>query len=417
MHQVSEFGIAAHWRYKEGSKADRAYDAKLAWLRQLMDWQRDVSDATEFVEGIKLDIFQDQVFVFTPKGEVKDLPAGATPLDFAYRIHTDVGHRCIGAKVNNRLVRLDYRLQNGDIVEIVTTKGEHGPSRDWLDLVKTSHAREKIRQWFKRKNRDENIVHGRESLERELRRLARKSIHSVGQERLAEIAKAYNFESVDDFYAAMGYGAISATQVVMRLGVKDDAELAVPTVTPPLAPQPAGGIRVKGVGDLLVRFAKCCHPIPGDPVVGFITRGKGVTVHLQTCPTVVYTAETSRLIDVEWEAAAARTYPIAIRVEAYDRTGLLNDVTQVVAAEKGQHPVRGGRRRAGPDGDHPGDAPGLVGIAAGAGHGPHRAAAGRQNSPARPGVANRRPSDPEYGSADSNPSVGSREARQIDCER
>ena len=175
MHQVSEVGIAAHWRYKEGTKSDREYDAKLAWLRQLMDWQRDVSesDATEFVEGIKLDIFQDQVFVFTPKGDIKDLPAGATPLDFAYRIHTDVGHRTIGAKVNNRLVPLDYRLKNGDIVEIVTTKGEHGPSRDWLNVVRTSHAREKIRQWFKRKDRDENIVHGREALERELRRLAR----------------------------------------------------------------------------------------------------------------------------------------------------------------------------------------------------------------------------------------------------
>src|SRR5947207_2132094 len=184
MHQVSEVGIAAHWRYKEGSKSDREYDAKLAWLRQLMDWQRDVSDATEFVEGIKLDIFQDQVFVFTPRGDIKDLPAGATPLDFAYRIHTDVGHRTIGAKINNRLVPLDYRLKNGDIVEIVTTKGEHGPSRDWMNVVRTSHAREKIRQWFKRKDRDENIVHGRESLERELRRLARKSIQAVGLERL-----------------------------------------------------------------------------------------------------------------------------------------------------------------------------------------------------------------------------------------
>src|SRR5438552_4488342 len=170
MHQISEMGVAAHWRYKEGSKADREYDAKLAWLRELMDWQRDVSDATEFVEGIKLDIFRDQVFVFTPKGEVKDLPAGATPLDFAYRIHTDRGHRALGAKVNNRLVPLDYRLKNGDIVEIVTTQVGHGPSRDWLNLVRTQHAREKIRQWFKRKDRDENIVHGRESLERELRR-------------------------------------------------------------------------------------------------------------------------------------------------------------------------------------------------------------------------------------------------------
>ncbi len=337
MHQVSEVGIAAHWRYKEGTKSDREYDAKLAWLRQLMDWQRDVSesDATEFVEGIKLDIFQDQVFVFTPKGDIKDLPAGATPLDFAYRIHTDVGHRTIGAKVNNRLVPLDYRLKNGDIVEIVTTKGEHGPSRDWLNVVRTSHAREKIRQWFKRKDRDENIVHGREALERELRRLARTSISAVGTDKIAEVAKQMNHDSVDDFFAAIGYGAIGAQAVVMRLGVVDDGQSQLPTVAP--ASQQlarAGGVRVKGVGDLLVRFAKCCHPIPGDPIVGFITRGKGVTVHLRSCSTVSNEREVSRLIEVEWEAEPAQTYPIAIRVEAYDRTGLLNDITQVVAENK-----------------------------------------------------------------------------------
>jgi GTP pyrophosphokinase len=334
MHQVSEVGIAAHWRYKEGSKSDREYDAKLAWLRQLMDWQRDVSDATEFVEGIKLDIFQDQVFVFTPKGDVKDLPAGATPLDFAYRIHTDVGHRTIGAKVNNRLVPLDYRLKNGDIVEIVTTKAEHGPSRDWLNIVRTTHAREKIRQWFKRQERDDNIIHGRESLERELRRLARTSIQTVGLERVGDMVKAYNYDSVDDFYAAIGYGAVAPQQVVTRLGVVDDAELRVPAVAPASIPIRTGGVRVKGVGDLLVRFAKCCHPIPGDPISGFITRGKGVTVHLTTCPTVVNEREVSRLIEVEWEAAPTQTYPIAIRVEAYDRTGLLSDITQVVAENK-----------------------------------------------------------------------------------
>ena len=336
MHQVSEVGIAAHWRYKEGTKSDREYDAKLAWLRQLMDWQRDVSesDATEFVEGIKLDIFQDQVFVFTPKGDIKDLPAGATPLDFAYRIHTDVGHRTIGAKVNNRLVPLDYRLKNGDIVEIVTTKGEHGPSRDWLNVVRTSHAREKIRQWFKRKDRDENIVHGRESLERELRRLARTSISAVGLERIADVAKTLNYDSVDDFFAAVGYGAVSAQTVVMRLGVVDDGQSTLPTVAPPQHITRTGGVRVKGVGDLLVRFAKCCHPIPGDPIIGFITRGKGVTVHLQACPTVVNERELGRLIEVEWEAEPTQSYPIAIRVEAFDRTGLLSDITQVVAENK-----------------------------------------------------------------------------------
>ena len=262
MHQVSEVGIAAHWRYKEGTKSDREYDAKLAWLRQLMDWQRDVSesDATEFVEGIKLDIFQDQVFVFTPKGDIKDLPAGATPLDFAYRIHTDVGHRTIGAKVNNRLVPLDYRLKNGDIVEIVTTKGEHGPSRDWLNVVRTSHAREKIRQWFKRKDRDENIVHGQESLERELRRLARTSIGAVGagQDRRGGHASSTTRRSTTS--TRRSATARSAPQtVVMRLGVVDDGQSQLPTVAPPQQVARTGGVRVKGVGDLLVRFAKCCH--------------------------------------------------------------------------------------------------------------------------------------------------------------
>jgi GTP pyrophosphokinase len=334
MHAVSEVGIAAHWRYKEGSRADREYDAKLAWLRQVMDWQRDVSDATEFVEGVKLDVFQDQVFVFTPKGEVKDLPAGATPLDFAYRIHTDIGHRCIGAKINNRLVPLDYKLKNGDIVEIVTTKGEHGPSRDWMNLVRTSHAKEKIRQWFKRQERDENIVHGRESLERELRRLARTSLQAVGQDRTLEMARAYKFENLDDFYAAIGYGAIGAQQVVSRLGVVDDAQLALPPTAPPPTPSRQGGVRVKGVGDLLVRFGKCCHPIPGDPIIGFITRGKGVTVHLRSCQTIMGERETARMIEVEWEGQVQQTYPISIRLEAYDRTGLLSDVSQVVAENK-----------------------------------------------------------------------------------
>src|SRR5687767_3445289 len=334
MHDVAEAGIAAHWRYKEGSRGDRRYDEKLAWVRQLIDWQREVSDATEFVEGLKLEVFQDQVFVFTPKGDVKDLPAGATPLDFAYRIHTDVGHRTIGAKVNNRLVPLDYKLKNGDIVEIVTTRAGHGPSRDWLNVVRTQHAREKIRAWFKRQERDENIVHGREALDRECRRLARTSTAAVGQDKLMEVARQLNYDSLDDFLAAVGYGAVSPQSVVMKLGVVDDKELALPTVAPPPSPARAGGVRVKGVGDLLVRFARCCHPIPGDPIEGFITRGKGVTVHLRSCPTVLNEREISRLIDVEWEAAPAQTYPIAIRVEAYDRTGLLNDITQVVAENK-----------------------------------------------------------------------------------
>jgi GTP pyrophosphokinase len=333
MHRVSEVGIAAHWRYKEGSRSDRAYDAKLAWVRQLMEWQRDVSDATEFIEGVKLDIFQDQVFVFTPAGDVKDMPAGATPLDFAYRIHTEVGHACIGSKVNNRLVPLDYKLKNGDIVEIVTTKSAHGPSRDWLNIVTTSHAREKIRQWFKRQQRDENITHGKQLLDRELHRLARTSLDKIDHDKLEELADQHNLKTVDDFFAAIGYGQIGAQQIVSRLGVVDDVdEVQLPQVAPP-PPQP-GGVRVRGVGDLLVRFSKCCHPIPGDPIMGFITRGRGVTVHLATCPTVVNERAVERLIDVEWETAAQQTYAIAILIEAYDRTGLLSEISNVMADDK-----------------------------------------------------------------------------------
>ncbi|MGH2356501.1 MAG: RelA/SpoT family protein, partial [Candidatus Limnocylindria bacterium] len=333
MHEVSEAGIAAHWRYKEGSRGDRRYDEKLAWVRQLMDWQREVSDATEFVEGLKLDVFQDQVFVFTPKGDVKDLPRDATPLDFAYRIHTDVGHRTIGAKVNNRLVPLDYRLRNGDIVEIVTTKAAHGPSRDWLNIVRTSHAREKIRAWFKRQEREENIAQGKELLDRELRRLAHDTLAGFDSAKLTELAAQYRYRELDDFYAAIGYGAVSSASVVSKLEIHDDAAITLPEEAPPAAPSTTG-VRVKGVGDLLVRFAKCCSPIPGDEITGYVTRGKGVTVHRSNCPSVLSERDIERLIDVEWEVANQQTYPITVRIIAIDRPGLLNEITNVVAEYK-----------------------------------------------------------------------------------
>ena len=340
MHEVAEVGIAAHWRYKDGTRSDAAYDAKLAWLRQLLEWQRDVTDASEFLEGVRLDVFQDQVYVFTPKGDVKELPAGATPLDFAYLVHTDVGHRCIGAKVNNRLVPLEYRLKSGDIVEVVTARGKHGPSRDWLSIVNTRQARDKIRGWFKHQERDENVSHGREALERELRRLARSSIEAVGREKLEEAASALNQGSVDDLFAAIGYGAIGAQQVVSRLGVAaDDARAILPLTGAPVSVAPAertGGIRVKGVPDLLTRFGRCCRPLPGDPIVGYITRGKGVTVHLDSCTSSTTARESSRAIEVEWEVApaTAESYPVTIRIEAIDRTGLLSEITQVVAEQK-----------------------------------------------------------------------------------
>jgi len=334
MHDVAEAGIAAHWRYKEGTRGDRRYDEKLAWVRQLMEWQREVADATEFVEGLKLEVFQDQVFVFTPKGDVKDLPAGATPLDFAYRIHTDVGHRTIGSKVNNRLVPLDYKLRNGDIVEIITTKAAHGPSRDWLNIVQTSAAREKIRQWFKRQQRDENITQGKDLLDRELRRLAHETLASVDAVKLTELASHAHYRELDDFYAAIGYGAVSPGSVVSKLEIHDDAAIALPEVAPPTSVPSATGIKVKGVGDLLVRFANCCSPIPGDPITGYVTRGKGVTVHRANCPSVLSERDIERLIDVDWESAAEQTYPITVRIEALDRPGLLNEVTNVVAEHK-----------------------------------------------------------------------------------
>ena len=392
MHQVSEVGIAAHWRYKEGTKSDREYDAKLAWLRQLLDWQRDVSDATEFVEGIKLDIFQDQVFVFTPKGDIKDLPAGATPLDFAYRIHTDVGHRTIGAKVNNRLVPLDYRLKNGDIVEIVTTKGEHGPSRDWMKIVKTSHAREKIRQWFKRKDRDENIVHGRESLERELRRLARTSIAAVGPDADRRGRHAATTTTPSTTSTPPSATARSAPQtVVMRLGVVDDVQSTLPTVAPPQKLERTGGVRVKGVGDLLVRFAKCCHPIPGDPIVGFITRGKGVTVHLQNVPDGAQRARGQPADRRRMGVRADRDLPDRDpgRGLRPDRPAQRHHPGR--GREQGQHRGRPRRRHAGPHRGRDRHHPGPLGLAAGPGHEPDRDAQGRHQRPARPRLTRPRP--------------------------
>src|SRR5438309_6286162 len=336
MHALAEYGIAAHWRYKEGGKSDRDYESKLAWVRQLLEWQHDVTDAQEFVESLKVDVFQDEVFVFTPKGEVKALPAGSTPIDFAYRIHTDVGHRTIGAQVNNRIVPLDHRLRSGDIVEIVTSKAARGPSRDWLGMVQTPGAREKIRQWFKRSQRDENITHGKELLDRELKRIAQRSLGDISDEDLRRVTEELNLHDVDTLFASLGYGALTGPQVVMRLGIVDDTQLAIPEVAPPLPPTSRGGVRVKGVGDLLIRFGVCCTPVPGDPITGYITRGRGVTVHRPDCPNVRGSAEPERTVELEWENRAAATYPVAIRIEGWDRDGFLRDVAAVISENQVQ---------------------------------------------------------------------------------
>lgn len=336
MHRLAEFGVAAHWRYKEGGKRDVKFEQKVAWLRQLMDWQKEVAGgAREFIESLKTDVFQDQVYVFTPKGEIKELPTGATPVDFAYRIHTDIGHRCIGAKVNGRLVALDTKLKTGDIVEILTTKGPKGPSRDWLNpnlnYVKTAHARDKIRQWFKRQLREENIARGRDMLEKELSR------YNLTQEKLEEIAQQFNCDKLDDFLAAIGYGEINPHHVVLKLTAPSPEAESVRELPPVEAisqPATASGITVMGVGDLLTRLARCCSPVPGDEIVGYITRGRGITIHRRDCPNIRAEDEKERLVSVEWGRNQSGVYPVAIRIEAWDRDGLLRDIASVVAEER-----------------------------------------------------------------------------------
>ncbi len=328
MHHIAEFGVASHWAYKEGKKQDIRFEERIGWLRQLVEWHRELSGAEEFLESVKTDIFADQVFVYTPKGEIKDLPKGATPLDFAYRVHTDLGHHCVGAKVNGRLVPLSHQLNNGDVVEIMSTKGDRGPSRDWLNsvlgYVKTSHAKEKIRQWFKKQERTDNIERGRELLEKSMRQLGLKLMEREN------IARLFKYDTLDDFYAAIGYGGITTHQIALKLADQQQ-QPKIGAVTPPQ--QSPSSIKVLGVGDLLTHLAECCHPVPGDKVVGYITRSRGVTVHRQDCHNVVHEDEKDRLISVEWGETDA-LHPVKIQVEAMDRVGLMRDITTLVAEEK-----------------------------------------------------------------------------------
>ena len=352
MHKTSEYGIAAHWAYKEGSMVPSgSFEDKMNWFREILELQHDAQDASEFVESLKMNFFSDLVFVFTPKGEVIELPAGSVPLDFAYRIHTEVGNRTIGAKVNGRIVPLDFRLKTGDIVEILTSKHSYGPSQDWIKLAQSSHARTKIRQWFKKEKREENVEKGRESLERELKRLGIDPSAWMTDDKLLEVAQKFAFNDIEDMLSAIGFGGITAAQICTRLTEKlrkerelEEAKLLeLTSEMKEIKPnterkgRPTNGVRVEGVDNLLVRFARCCNPVPGDDIVGYITRGRGVSVHRSDCPNIPSSGdgeEQARVIDVEWEEAVEANYSVDIEVTGHDRNGLMNEVLQAISESK-----------------------------------------------------------------------------------
>ena len=343
MHKVSEYGIAAHWRYKEG-KTDKELDMKMSWLRQLLDWQGEMKDAKDFMESLKIDLFVDEVFVFTPKGSVFDLPVGSTPVDFAYRVHTEVGHRCMGARANGRIVPLDYKLVNGDIVEIITAKSD-SPKLDWLNFVKTPGAKTKIKGWFKKEKREDNVERGRMTLEEELKKLSVPPSEVIGSPYFAAIAKEYGFDVPDDLFGAIGYGEISAFQAAKRvraliekergaLPVAEELILEKLAVKRPLKKKKQGVI-VSGLDNVMIRFSRCCRPLPGDDIVGFITKGRGVSIHKSDCPNIARVEpKTSHIVKVEWIEDADLFYPVEIEVEAFDRVGVLKDILEKISETK-----------------------------------------------------------------------------------
>ena len=331
LHQIAEYGVAAHWAYKEGNSGDQRFEEKMTWLRQLIDWQREVSGTAEFIESVKQDIFHDQVFVYTPKGRIVELTSGSTPVDFAYKIHTALGHHCIGAKVNGKLVALDTTLENGDTVEVINSKSDRGPSLDWLNpnrgFVRSAGARQSVRQWFRKQERSTNIERGKEVLRRELRRLNQK----INDETILGLFKV---DTMDDLTADLGSGNIAESLLSHRLaqiGHETEEPLAKRRNDLPLT-NLNSGITVLGVGDLLVHIGRCCNPIPGDPIIGFITRIRGVTVHKQDCPSARHEDEPERLVNVQW-GKEQQLYPVRIIMKAYDRVGLLRDVTALVSNE------------------------------------------------------------------------------------
>lgn len=344
MHRTAEYGIAAHWRYKEGGRGDESFDERLAWLRQMLEWQTELKDPREFMEALKIDLFEDEVFVFTPKGDVRSLRRGSTPIDFAYAIHTEVGHHCIGAKVNGAIVPLGYELEMGDRVEVLTNKNS-APSRDWLNIVKTSSARSKIRAYFSKANREDDLHRGKEELSKAMRKHGMGLTSKATQHVLEETAKEMNFQAADDLLAHIGGGKMSAKQVagkmLRRMSKEDKPEGETePTAllpTQPMVPPRSKrrrqvGVTVKGIDEVLIRLARCCNPVPGDEIVGFVTRGRGVSVHRQDCPNAKeLVKETERLLDVEWDMGTESTYQVEIVIEAVDRTRLLQEVSSTLA--------------------------------------------------------------------------------------
>ena len=345
MHRTAEYGIAAHWRYKEGKQIDEL-DTKLSWLRRILDWQSEARDSSDFGELLKFDLFADEVFVFTPKGDVVSLPRGATPLDFAYRIHSAVGNRCIGAKVNGRIVPLSSSLETGDFVEVMTSQASHGPSRDWLNIVKTSEAKAKIRAWLKKEEREENIVKGKEMLAAEAKKAGYTMAQLTKADILEPVFKRYSLASLDDLYATIGFGGLSTLQLLNRLTEEYKKQNKAEAPPLPIVEKPAeeakkpapssssNGVIVKGESGMLVRFARCCNPLPGDEIVGYITRGRGVSVHRADCVNLKDAGvEPERMIEVEWESSGAGSYEADIQMLCYDHAGLFAEISLMFASQ------------------------------------------------------------------------------------
>ena len=350
MHKVSEYGVAAHWKYKEAGRsvgATREYDQKMSWLRQMVSLQHELDDPREYFEALKVDVFSDEVFVFTPKGDVVDLPKGSIPIDFAYRIHTEVGHHCVGAKVNGKIVPLEYKLKNGDIVSIITNKSNSGPSRDWLNIVASSETRTKIRSWFKKQRKEENIARGMDLMEKEAKHLGYAPKEVLKPKRLELLAKKLNIPQVNDLLAAIGYGGITVNSILSKLiemHKQDLQKATTPDISQMLSElkQPlknrkkkaSHGILVEGEGGFLVRLARCCNPIPGDPITGYITRGRGVSVHRSDCPNLLNDMDFSRVIEVNWDVGLDKVYTVQIEVVCNDKTGMLAELFALPAEMK-----------------------------------------------------------------------------------